>query len=88
MARPRSRSTSEAEAAATSLALYGSHHTLEGGGAAVGASSKDEPLQGAAGMASSAHVEECPRIWEMEPALTSVFGQVTGLQEETPEFVA
>lgn len=78
MARPRSRSTSETEATAASVALYGTQHNLEGRGAKAGSSSSDEPLQGAAG--SSAHAEdECPHIWEMEPALTSVFGQVTGL---------
>ncbi|KAJ6654124.1 hypothetical protein lerEdw1_007392, partial [Lerista edwardsae] len=84
MARPRSRSTSEAEAAATSVALYGTQHNPEGRGAAADASSSDDPLQGAAG--SSAHAEdECPRIWEMEPALTSVFGQDRELRPEEIE---
>ncbi|XP_053143533.1 calcium-binding protein 2-like [Hemicordylus capensis] len=86
MERPRSRSTSEAATATSSVALYGTHHRLEGGETMSGASPEDQPLRGAEGRASSSHTEEeCPNFWEMEPILTSVFGQDRELRPEEIE---
>lgn len=79
MEKPRSKSTSEAATTVPSAALFGTPHTADEKRA--GASPKDEPVQGAGGRVNSAHTEEeCPSFWEMEPVLTSVFGQVTGVK--------
>ncbi|XP_077177188.1 calcium-binding protein 2 isoform X2 [Paroedura picta] len=82
MEQTRSKSTSETATTAPFTALLGTHHGVDEPRA--GASSKDEPLQGA-GVNSAPTEEEHPSFWEMEPVLTSVFGQDRDLRPEEIE---
>ncbi|KAJ7344209.1 hypothetical protein JRQ81_000159 [Phrynocephalus forsythii] len=86
MERYRSRSTSDTATAATSVGLYDAHPKVDSGRTLTETGPKDGTLEGAAPRRANSTPleEECSRIWEMEPLLTSAFGQENKQPSEAP----